>query len=69
MIVQLVFFLSLVKSLNGLFSILCIITKCTNKVQTATSQKYLGLVLDSKLDFNEHMSNKINKCNKVNAMK
>ena len=33
-----------------------------DNVQTAISQKYLGLVLDSKLDFNEH---KINKCNKI----
>ena len=37
-----------------------------NKVQTAISQKHhLGLVSDSKLDFNEHISNKINKCNKI----
>ena len=35
-----------------------------DKVQTAISQKHLGLVLDSKLDFNEHISNKIDKCNK-----
>ena len=34
-----------------------------DKVQTAVSQKHLGLVL--KLDFNEHISNKINKCNKI----
>ena len=34
-------------------------------VQIAISQKHLGLVLDSKLDFNEHISNKINKCNKI----
>ena len=27
-------------------------------VQLATSQKHLGLVLDSKLDFNEHIENK-----------
>ena len=33
------------------------------KVQLATCQKHLGLVLDSKLDFNEHIDNKINKCN------
>ena len=32
-----------------------------DKVQTAISQKHLGLVLDSKLDFNEDISNKINK--------
>ena len=36
-----------------------------NKVQLANSQKHLGLILDSKLDFNEHIDNKINKCNKV----
>ena len=36
-----------------------------NKVQTAISQKHLGLVLDSKSDFNEHMSDKIKNCNKI----
>ena len=36
----------------------------SNGVQSANCQKYLGLVLDSKLDFNEHANNKINKCNK-----
>ena len=36
-----------------------------DKIQRAVSQKHLGLVLDSKLDFNEHISNKINKCNKI----
>ena len=35
-----------------------------NDVQSANSEKHLGLVLDSKLDFNEHVNNKINKCNK-----
>ena len=35
-----------------------------NDVQSANSQKHLGLVLDSKLDFNEHVNNNINKCNK-----
>ena len=34
-----------------------------DNVQTAISQKHLGLVLDSKLDFNELRNNKINKCN------
>ena len=39
--------------------------KVSNKdVQSANSQNYLGLDLDSKLDFNEHVNNKINKCNK-----
>ena len=32
--------------------------------QQIADQKHLGLVLDSKLDFNEHVNNKINKCNK-----
>ena len=35
------------------------------KLQLANSQKYLGLILDSKLDFNEHIENKINKSNKI----
>ena len=35
-----------------------------NDVQSANSQKHLGLVLDSKRDFNEHVNNKINQCNK-----
>ena len=40
-----------------------------DNVQTAISQKHLSLVLDSKLNFNEHISNKINKehiANKIN---
>ena len=36
-----------------------------DNVQPAVSQKHLGLVLDSKLDFNKHINNKINKCNKI----
>ena len=35
------------------------------KVQFATSQKHLGLILDFKLDFNDHTDSKINKCNKI----
>ena len=35
-----------------------------NDVQSANSQKYLRLVLDSKLHFNKHVNNKMNKCNK-----
>ena len=35
------------------------------KVQLATNQKHLGLILDSRLDFNEHIDYKINKCNKI----
>ena len=39
--------------------------KCNNNdVQSENSQKHLRLVLDSKLDFNEHVNIKINKCNK-----
>ena len=33
------------------------------KMQFATTQKHLVLILDSKLDFIEHIDNKINKCN------
>ena len=35
------------------------------KVQIDNSQKRLGLILDSKLDFNEHIDNKIKKCSKI----
>ena len=38
------------------------------KVQTAIRQKYLGRVLESKLNFNEHISNKTNKCNKITGI-
>ena len=34
-------------------------------VQKADSQKHLGLILDSKLNFNEHIESKITKCNKI----
>ena len=34
-------------------------------VQLANSEKYLGLILDFKLDFNEHKDNKIKKCYKT----
>ena len=34
-----------------------------NDIQSANSQKHLGLVLDSKLDFNENVNNKTNKRN------
>ena len=39
-----------------------------NDVQSANSQKHLELYLDSKLDLNEHVNNKINKCNKSIAI-
>ena len=35
-----------------------------NYVQSAYSKTHLGLVLDSKLEFNEHVNNKINNYNK-----
>ena len=34
-------------------------------VQSTTSQKHLGLILDSKLDFNDHINKKINTFNKM----
>ena len=34
-----------------------------NKVQSPNSQKHLGLVLDSKLDYNKHVNNKIKTIN------
>ena len=34
-------------------------------LQLPTSQKHLRLILDSKIDFTEHIDNKINKCNKI----
>ena len=36
-----------------------------NKIRSAPAQKYLGIILDSKLDFNQHIVDKINKCNKI----
>ena len=36
-----------------------------DNVQAVISQKQLGLLLDSKLDPDEHINNKINKCNKI----
>ena len=38
------------------------------KVQFATNQEHLVLVLDFRLDFIEHIDNKINKCNKIIGM-
>ena len=36
-----------------------------NTVQTVEVHNHLGLSLDKKLDFNVHIENKINKCNKM----
>ena len=40
-----------------------------DNVQATISQKHLGLALDSKLNFNRHISNKINKCIKIVVVK
>ena len=37
----------------------------STNVQVADNQKHLGLVLDSKLDFNEHIESKITNCNQI----
>ena len=55
---------------------ICFSHKCENKnypslmfndtkVQLGTSQKHLGLILDSRIEFNKHIDYKINKCNKI----
>ena len=36
-----------------------------NNLLTSPCQKHLGLVLDSKLSFNEHVNQEINKCNRI----
>ena len=36
-----------------------------NKIQSAPTQEHLGLILGSKLDFNQHIDHKINKCKKT----
>ena len=38
-------------------------------VQITNSQKHLGLILDSKLNFDERIGSKITKCNKIGLMK
>ena len=35
-----------------------------NNTQSALAQKHRGLILDSKLYFNQHINDKINKCKK-----
>ena len=35
------------------------------KIQSSPAQKHLGLILDSKFDFKQHMDDKINKCNRI----
>ena len=36
-----------------------------NSILKCPSQKHLGIVLDSKLNFNSHVDEKIKKCNKL----
>ena len=36
-----------------------------NNITKSSDQKHLGVVLDSKLDFNTHIDQKIKKCNKL----
>ena len=36
-----------------------------NPVQSCSSQKHLGLILDTKVDFNQHINEKISRCNKI----
>ena len=36
-----------------------------SEVETISSQKHLGLILDERLNFNEHLESKINKCYKI----
>ena len=40
----------------------------SNQVQRCSTQKHLSLILDNKLDFNKHLDEKINKCNKIIGM-
>ena len=35
------------------------------KIQSAPSHKHFGLILDSNLEFNQHIDLKINRCNKI----
>ena len=41
------------------------ITFNNSKVETISSQKHLGLILNERLNFNEHLESKINKCYKI----
>ena len=40
----------------------------STNVQVADSQKHLGLLLGSKLNFNEYIESKIAKCNKITSL-
>ena len=41
------------------------ITFNNSKVEAISLQKHLGLILDERLNFNEHLESKINKCYKI----
>ena len=36
-----------------------------SQVKKSESHKHLGLILDTKLKFNEHLDDKINMCNRI----
>ena len=37
-------------------------TFSNSKAETSSSQKHLGIILDERLNFDEHFESKINKC-------
>ena len=39
-----------------------LVTFNNSKVETISLQKHLGIILDERLNFNEHLESKINKC-------
>ena len=41
------------------------ITFNNSKVETISSQKHLGLILNERINFHEHLKSKINKCYKI----
>ena len=41
------------------------LTFSNNKIQSATAGKHLRLILNSKLEFNQHIDDKMDKCNKI----
>ena len=45
---------------------LSLMFSCSN-VQLVDSQKYLGLILNSEINFNEHIKNEISKCEKITS--
>ena len=43
------------------------ITFNNNKAETISSHKHIGLIIDERLIFNEHLKSNINKCYKING--